>query len=113
MREQTIKLLGEELARHGHTAFICPTSGGCFDIVARREDGLLLIKVLQNVDAFTKEQAEDLRNISAMVGARPYLIGEQTKEFGLEPNTLYERHGIPTINLATFKQMVFEEEFPE
>ncbi len=112
MREHTIRLLGEELAKEGFTAFICPTSGGCFDIVARRE-GLLLIKVLQNIDGYTREQAEDLKNIASMASAKPYLVGEQTKEFLLEENTLYERHGIPAVSISTFRQMVFEKSLPE
>ncbi len=113
MREHTIRTLGEELAREGFTAFICPTSGGCFDIVAKRDGGLVLIKVLQNIDGFTNEQAEDLKNIASMVSAKPYIVGEQTKEFVLEPNTLYERQGIPAVSLPTFRQMVFESALPE
>ncbi len=30
----------------------------CFDIVGRRKDELLIIKVLSNVDAFSRENAE-------------------------------------------------------
>ncbi|MFH0817153.1 MAG: helix-turn-helix domain-containing protein [Candidatus Micrarchaeota archaeon] len=113
MRVHTIRTLGEELAKEGFTAFVCPTSGGCFDIVARSEEGLILIKVLQNIDGFTNEQASDLKNIAGMASAKPFIVGEQTKEFILEANTLYVRHGIPAVNLATFRQMVFERTLPE
>jgi putative transcriptional regulator len=112
MREHTITLLGEELGKEGFTAFICPNSGGCFDVVARREL-LLLIKVLQNIDSYTSEQAGDLKNIAAMLSAKTYIVGEQTKEFVLKDDVLYERHGIPAGNLATFRNIVFEKQFPD
>lgn len=112
MREHTIKLLGEELGREGFTAFICPNSGGCFDVVARREL-LFLIKVLQNIDAYTKQQAEDLKNISGLLSAKGYLVGEQTKEFVLKDGVIYERHGVPASNLCTFREVVFEGNLPE
>jgi putative transcriptional regulator len=112
MREHTIKLLGEDLGREGFTAFVCPNSGGCFDVVARREL-LLLIKVLQNIDAYTREQAEDLKNISGLLSAKGYLVGEQTKEFVLKDGVIYERHGIPASNLCTFRDFVFEGNLPD
>ncbi|MFH1447905.1 MAG: helix-turn-helix domain-containing protein [Candidatus Micrarchaeota archaeon] len=112
MREHLIQLLWQELGKEGFTAFVCPNSRGCFDVVARREF-LLLIKVLQNIDAFTGTQADDLKNISSMLSAKAYLIGEQTKEFILDHGVMYERHGVPASNLQTFRDIIFEKRFPE
>ena len=35
--------------------------GISFDVVARRDRSLLLVKVLTNIDAFSKENAEELK----------------------------------------------------
>ncbi len=112
MREHIIRLLWGELGKEGFTVFVCPNPRGCFDIVAKREF-LLLIKVLQNIDGFTNIQAAELKSICSMLSARPYLVGEQSKEFLLENGTMYERHGIPTSDISTFRDIMFEKRFPE
>lgn len=40
-----------------------------FDIVARREKALLLIKILSNVDAFSKDNAEEVKTLADALGA--------------------------------------------
>src|SRR5881398_282671 len=45
--------------------------GLCFDLVARRDDTLLIVKVLQNVDALNKETAHELLEVARILEDRP------------------------------------------
>ena len=49
-----------------------------FDLVARRDNSLLIIKVLTNIDALTEDVASELRTLSTLIKGCPLLIGERT-----------------------------------
>jgi putative transcriptional regulator len=82
-----------------------------FDIVARRDDVLLLIKVLGNVDAFSKENARELQVLANLLQGSPFIIGSKSSTSEIENGVVYYRHGIPIISKGTFKEF-FEEEVP-
>jgi len=67
---------------------------GCFDIAARRES-IMLLKVLNNVDSFQEEQANNLKMLSNDLDAKPILVGLNTRREALSDNII---HGsLPTI----------------
>ncbi|RLF30220.1 MAG: transcriptional regulator, partial [Thermoplasmata archaeon] len=49
-----------------------------FDILARKRNTLLIIKVLTNIDAFSEDAANDLKTLSALLGGSPLIIGEKS-----------------------------------
>ena len=49
-----------------------------FDIVARRDDILLIIKALGNVDAFSKENAKELQVLANLLQGSPFIIGSKS-----------------------------------
>src|SRR5947208_14457541 len=51
--------------------------GLCFDFVARRDDTLLIVKVLQNVAALNKEPAHELLEVFGILEASPLVVGER------------------------------------
>ena len=61
-RKQLVDEVRDVLAKTGfYLSEKQDTRGLSFDIVARRDDQLILVKVLQNVDAFAKQNADELR----------------------------------------------------
>lgn len=85
----------------------------CFDMVARRELLLLLLKVLINIDSINKIQAEEIKTISHSFHASPLIVGVKSKTEYLEEDVVYERHGIPVIGMDTLKNIVIDNEYPE
>lgn len=83
--------------------------GTRFDIVARRDTTLLIIKVLSNVDAFSKDNAEELLCIGQALGASPILIGERSGSGEIEDGIVYSRFGIPIISTGTLSDYLIEE----
>ncbi|MGI6471875.1 MAG: transcriptional regulator [Candidatus Methanomethylophilaceae archaeon] len=81
----------------------------CFDIVARRDDSLLIIKILSNVDAFSKDNAEEMKVLADALSASPILIGERSSSGALEPGIVYSRFNIPIISNETLADHTIEE----
>lgn len=83
-----------------------------FDLAARRDDTLLILKVLMNVDAFSKENAEELKLLASLLKASPMLIGERTTNSVIEDGVVYFRYNIPVISNSTLKDYLIEEISP-
>jgi putative transcriptional regulator len=73
----------------------------CFDLLARKQDRILLIKILEDANSVSKQYVEEMNNVAAYIGATPFIIAEKagTK---LEENILYARFNMYTLNLETF-----------
>ena len=81
----------------------------CFDVVGRRDDKLLLIKILSNVDAFSRENAEELKVLADALRASPLLIGERSSSGTLEPGIVYSRFNIPIMSNETLADHLLED----
>lgn len=111
-REQLIDSVREVLAKTGF--FLSEPHGErglCFDFVARRDNLLLIVKVLQNVDALNKATAEELRTIARSLRGSPVVIGDRTGGGGLEAGVIYSRFDVPILSRRTFLDF-FEEGVP-
>src|SRR2546430_1341098 len=81
--------------------------GLCFDLVARRDDTLLIVKVLQNVDGLNKETARELLDISRILEGSPIVVGERSGTGPLEDGVLYSPLRVAVLSprtLADFRQ---------
>lgn len=78
------------------------TKPRCFDIVAKKDKRILLLKVLYNVDSLKPEIAEEMRKLAKILNAIAIVIGERFKTDFLERRVVYTRYGLPVVNLATF-----------
>ncbi|MDR0523448.1 MAG: transcriptional regulator [Candidatus Methanoplasma sp.] len=81
----------------------------CFDVVGRKDDVLLIIKVLSNIDAFSRENAEEMKALSEALRASPLLIGETSSSGPLETGIVYSRFKIPIISNETLADHLLEE----
>jgi putative transcriptional regulator len=79
-----------------------------FDLVARRDKSLLLIKILSNVDAFSKENADELKTLAEALGASPLLIGERSSSGDIEEGIVYSRFSVPIICMSTLTDLLCE-----
>lgn len=77
-----------------------------FDLVARRDGDLLLLKVLTNVDAMTEAVAHEIKVLCRFLEARPILVGARAGTGPLEDGVVYNRHEIPIVTLATLADQV-------
>jgi putative transcriptional regulator len=111
-RDQVIDSVRDVLAKTGF--FLSEPHGErglCFDFVARRDNLLLIVKVLQNVDALNKGTAEELKSISRSLRGSPVVIGDRTGTGALEGGVIYSRFGVPILSRKTFLDF-FQEGVP-
>lgn len=80
-----------------------------FDITARRDERLLLIKVLSNIDGLKEDTAQEMMFLAEYLEGSPLLVGEKTRDQPLEPTVVYYRYGIPSVNIDTIFDYFIEE----
>ncbi|MFA5332589.1 MAG: transcriptional regulator [Methanoregula sp.] len=72
-----------------------------FDLIARNNGILLVIKVVSHIDSVSEEAAFDLEVIAQHLGGVPLIIGERAREAELERGAVYVRYGIYAISIST------------
>ncbi len=111
-RDQVLLHINKLLSNYGfETSNIYDRS--CFDMVARRELLLLLLKVFTNVDGLSNIHAQEIKKLAQTFLGSPLIIGLKSKTEPLEEDVVYERHGIPVIAPETLRNMVVDEVYPE
>ena len=109
------ELLGdvrETLSKAGfYVSELCSIRPIGFDLVARRDNSLLIIKVLTNIDAFSEDVAKELRVLSILLKGCPLLIGERSGTGFLEEDVVYDRFGIQGIMKEDSREIRKEKKF--
>ena len=80
-----------------------PLYRSCFDLLAKREDITLILKILKNIDSFSREQSLELKKLAMMIQAVPLIIGIRTRNAPMEHGVVYDRYDIKAITFETFK----------
>ncbi|MBP2146997.1 putative transcriptional regulator [Methanofollis sp. W23] len=79
----------------------CSLRPRSFDLIAGREDVLMVLKVVSHIDSVTEEISRDLDAIARHLNASPMIVGERARDADLERGTVYVRYGIYAISPAT------------
>ena len=90
----------------------CDVRPSCFDLVARREDQLILVKVLTNIDSLTSEDAIALQLVAHFFNATPLIIGMRTRRAALSSGVVYKRYGVSTIAPTSLHSIIAERKMP-
>ena len=77
----------------------------CFDILARRNGQILLVKVLEDANSISKEYTDEMLSVAAYIGASSIIVADKAGD-KLEENIVYTRFGIYTLNFNTFVNCV-------
>lgn len=86
--------------------------GICFDVVARLDQKVLIIKVLSNIDALSKDNAEEMKALAEALSAVPIVIGERSSSGALEPGIVYSRFNISIVSNETLADLLLEDAPP-
>ncbi len=104
-RDRWIERLRFLLERAGF--YVAVTSGvrpSSFDLAARRDATLLLIKVLRNIDALDAEEASRLAELGRLFPANVLVIGQRSGAAELDDGVVYTRYGVPIVNETTLQE---------
>ena len=86
---------------------------GSFDLVARKNLQILLLKTFLNIDSINEHNAHEMKQLANIFLASPIIIGERSRNGYLEEGVIYERYDIPAIGFDTLKNMILYNEYPE
>ncbi len=104
-RDALLERVRELLGRTGfYLSEVGPTRGLSFDVFARRDRDLIILKVLSNVDALAEATAEELKTLAANLRAIPLIVGARSGGGSLEPGVVYGRFGVPILSLETLRE---------
>ena len=90
----------------------CDVRPSCFDLVARKNNQLILIKLLTNIDALTEEDAIALQMVAHFFNATPLVIGIKTRRGELDSGVVYKRYGVSTIAPKSLSAIIEEQQMP-
>ena len=101
MREQLLQRTVQTLEDHDFDILLYLHS--CLDIAAQKKSFQMLIKVLENIDGFRKEQADELKRLASYLNSYPMLVGETTKTEKMQDDTIYDRYDISSVTITTLE----------
>ncbi len=104
-RERWIEGIRYLLERAGF--YVADTHGvrpSSFDLAARRDATLLLLKVLKNIDALDAEEANRLAELGRLFPAVVLVVGQTSGVSELEAGVVYTRYGVPIVTLETLQE---------
>lgn len=108
MKATLVDGVGVLLLKHGFT--VKSLTRGCFDLVARKDTSILLIKVLEDANSISFEYAEAMIQLSSYIDAAPIIIAKKAGSI-LEDGIVYSRFGVYTLSYETFRSTL-DNKFP-
>lgn len=104
--EEVLKQAGFDISAR---CYLRPRS---FDLAARKDELLLLFKVLTNIDGLNERTATEIGRLANHLLGCPLLVGEKSRDQYLERGAVYFRYGIPTVSLPTLADCLLEGVLP-
>lgn len=106
-------LVGNVIAMLEDAGFLvsdrCAVRPKSFDVAARRDKDVILVKILGNIDSFDTATGTEMRRLGVYLDATPLVIGLRTRDEQLEPGVVYFRHGVPVLSPDTAMDLFVEE----
>ena len=99
MRNKLIEEINIKLLNRG---FAVKNINLFFDILAKKEDKTILIKILEDANSISIETAKDMASLASFIDASPLIISNKAG-LNLEDNVIYLRFNVPVINLQPFQ----------
>ena len=78
-------------------------SSFAFDIIAKNEDEIYLIKVVYNIDTLKTDVTREIQRFTMSMDIIAIVIGAKSGAGELEDGVLYFRHKMPILNIRTFR----------
>jgi putative transcriptional regulator len=87
----------------------CDIRPRSFDIAVRRDNLLLLIKIISNIDGLNEETTREMQILSKQLHGYPIVIGEKTRDHSLETGVVYFRYGVPAFDIITMQDYFIDD----
>lgn len=82
--------------------------GISFDVIARKDDSLLIIRALINADSSRTKNATELKILGNTLNGSSLLVAVKGGRRELKKGVIYSRRGIPLVSVETLRDMLIE-----
>ena len=96
----------EMLHGSGFSVVDCRGFRSSFDVMGKRQDMLILVKTLANVEGLSRDGIDRMKEVSMLLGAVPLVVSCRMKSSELSDGVVYDRYGVCVTNIATFGTIV-------
>ncbi|MHC1571032.1 MAG: transcriptional regulator [Methermicoccaceae archaeon] len=79
-----------------------------FDVAARRDEVLVFLKCLHNIDSLSREAARELVRVASCLMGSAFVVGEMARNQPIEQNVVYMRYGVPVVSFETLYDSLIE-----
>ena len=79
-----------------------------FDLLARRDSLLVMLKVLKNIDALDPAEARRLLELGRLFPASPLVVGQTSGATELEPGVVYNRYGVRIVVEESLREYLLQ-----
>ena len=93
----------KELESHGFTYASTASMRSCFDIIASRRGRLILIKLVDNINSLSRDEAEALRKLRTFFDAEIFVAFRGDRQHS---DRLFTRHGISCVEQSTLESIL-------
>jgi len=84
----------------------------CFDLLVKKDNTILLVKVFSNIDNLNENVIKGIKSMSTLLHSKPVLIGIKNRYQKLEDDTIYVREELPFITYNTFEKIIGQNAYP-
>lgn len=83
---------------------------GNFDVMTKRDDKVILIKVLMNVDALKEDQAMSLRSVAYFMNCQAIVVCIKNNRETLDDDVVYSRFEMPVMTPKLFEAIMMQDD---
>lgn len=113
MKEKILKRVIGVLKDANFEVTDCSRIHSSFDVFAKKEEFIFLLKVLWNIESLNFKTSEELKKVAELVRGFPLVVGDTMKSVKLKRGVIYSRYEIPVVNVKTFEEIAEKRKFPK
>ncbi len=108
--QELLKLINLKLRlNHFQTVTLSSSSKACFDIIAKKGNRTIILKIEPYIDNFNREKSFELKSIAQFLEASPIIVGTRGRRFkNIDEGLVLLRYGIPVVSPETLESLIAE-----
>ncbi len=110
--ESSVRRYSRLLQRHGFSDTYASGMRSTFDIIARKRDRVVILKLVDNIDSLGKAEAESLKKLNDFFDADVYVVFRTYKGAPARKEMLFTRHGVDCVSQDTLESVLNEKRLP-
>jgi len=106
LKDKLVDQAVASLARSGYDFVDCRGSRSSFDVLGKKGDKLILVKVLSNLEGLSRQAVSQLKRVAKLLDGVPYIVSLRMKASKLSDGVLYDRYGVYASSAQTFGEIL-------